>query len=124
MPDQIENEPLEFKFNDSYEGESVVKVWSDGRDRDPETETYRTVYSYSITTPRWSYTDNDIHGVPNEEPNLTKAAQSLFAFLYACQESKPGQENYDSFPPQVRDWAYHFSEEISSLSLQLEAKER
>lgn len=122
MPDESNNEPVEYKFADSYEGESVVKVWCDGRKYEPDTESYHPVYSYSITTPKWSYVNNDITGGANEEPSLEKGAQSLFAFLYACQQAKPGSDNYETFPPQVRDWAYHFSEEISSISLQIEAK--
>lgn len=119
---EIENDPdiREFILEDAYEGRSVVRVWCDGRDRDPATEEYRPVYSYSIQTPRWSYEGNDIHGGAYEVPDLKKGSQSLFAFLYACQEAKPGGENANLFPPQVRDWAYHFSEEISLFSLTLE----
>ena len=113
-----------FEIDESDGHTSVVKVWCDGRVREPDTEAYRPEYSYSITTPTWEYVDNDIHGAVNETPDLYKAAQSLFAFLYACQEGmpKPNGENSDLFPPQVRDWAYQHSEHISQLSMHSELK--
>lgn len=123
-----ENDIREFHFGDSWEGDSVVKIWCDGRERDPDFESYRPRYAYSIVTPKWRYDDNDLHGACNEMPNLDSAARSLFAFLYACQEGmpKPALESSDTdnlFPPQVREWAYHFSEEISQLSMEAEMKE-
>jgi hypothetical protein len=114
-----DNQSKEFRFGDSYEGESIVTVWCDGRAYDPRDELYRPVYCYSIQTSTWKYDANDIHGAPNEIPNLTKASQSLFAFLLACVESSEGGENYALFPPEVRQWADHFSEEIQDQYLQL-----
>lgn len=103
-----------FKFGDSYEGESIVTVWCDGRAYESETELYRPVYSYSIKTPLWKYDANDIYGAGNEVPSLDRASQSLFAFLIACADANEESENYTLFPPEVRDWAQHFSEEITN----------
>lgn len=114
-----EVETKEFRFGDSYEGESVVTIWCDGRAYEPATELYRPVYSYSIQTPFWKYDANDIHGVPNEVPSLVSASKSLFAFLLACAEAEEGSENYAIYPPEVRDWAQHFSEELQGAYLNI-----
>lgn len=123
MP-EVETEPFEeFRFKDPYDGETVVKVWCEGRDYDPNAEAYRPVYSYSIVTPKWRYDDNSIHGGANELPNLRKASQSLFAFIYAAQESwqkDPPSENAGMFPEQVNMWAHHYDSEISQIAIQLE----
>lgn len=104
-----------FTFGDSYEGESTVTVWCDGREYDPSIEGYKPVYSYSVITPTWRYDANDIHGAINEQPDLDLGSRSLFAFLLACAESKDeSSENYDLFPPQVREWAQHFSDELTN----------
>lgn len=129
---------LEFKFgkeDDPWEGQSVVKVWCDGREYDASTEAYHPVYSYSIVTPKFDYTSNDIHGGANFTPDLNDGAQSLMAFLYACQEGMPAAtttedgltayietENSDLFPEQVREWAYHYAEDIGMVSVQLQAE--
>lgn len=110
--DSIDTPTLEFDFGDSWEGDSKLKVWCDGRDYDAGKEIYRPVYSYSIKTPKWGYDANDIYGAPNELPDLGLASKSLFAFLLQCVEAKEGSENYDLFPPQVRDWANHFSDRL------------
>lgn len=129
MPDESVEDIHEYHFGDAYEGDSVVKVWCDGRERDPDTETYRPRYSYSIVTPKWRYDDNDIHGPSNALPDVDSGARSLFAFLYACQETCPqpvretGDNNDRLFPPQVRDWAYHYSEQISLLSMEPQMEE-
>ena len=113
MPD-TDTPTKEYEFGDSYEGVSKVTVWCDGRVYEPEDEVYRPVYSYSIVTPNWRYDANDIHGAPNELPNLDFGSRSLFAFLLACSEAKDEEsDNYDLFPPQVRDWAQHFSDQIT-----------
>jgi len=111
--DSTDTPILDFDFGDSWEGESTLKVWCDGRDYDPSKETYRPVYSYSIVTPKWKYDANDIYGAPNELPNLGLASKSLFAFLLQCVEAKEESENYGLFPPQVREWANHFSDQIT-----------
>lgn len=104
-----------FTFNDFYEGESTITVWCDGREYDPSIEGYRPVYSYSIVTPSWRYDDNDIHGAINEQPDLDLGSRSLFAFLLACAESESeSSENYSLFPPNVREWAQSFSDELTT----------
>ena len=118
------DDKLEFTFGDDYEGESIVQVWCDGREYCPEDEAYRPRYSYTIKTPKHAYMDNDIRGGVNEQPDLNKAAASLFAFLYACQEGMPqriSEENGDLFPPEIREWAHHFSEEIGMKAFELSA---
>lgn len=116
-----EKETRTFKFSDNT-GDFFVNVWCDGREYDAVTETYHPVYSYKITGPEWEYTANDIRGAANELPSSTAASQSLFAFLYACQEGMAstgrfaGQnENADLFPPHVRAWAYIFADDIEII---------
>lgn len=104
----------EFRFGDKYEGDSIVKVWCDGRNYDPQTEAYHPVYSYSISTPKWKYDANDIYGAANELPDVDLGSRSLFAFLLACAEAKnDASDNFDLFPEQVRDWANHHSDAIT-----------
>ena len=109
------------------EWNSTVKVWHEGQQYDPQFESYRPKYAYLIETPEWQYFGNDISGACNETPNVLAGAQSLFAFLYACQESHehttrtglPG-ENNELFPQHVAEWAYLFSDEIGMHAMQLE----
>jgi hypothetical protein len=119
-----DNERMSFvlKFNEGTKFEEVsdVEIWCDGREYDPLSEGYRSRYSYRIVSEDWEYVDNDIRGVINEPPNLNAAARSLFAFLYACQEAKnEDSENYDLFPPHVREWAECLSEELARVHLDL-----
>lgn len=115
MPE--DNEARTFHFTDAT-GDHMVEVWCEGRDYDPVGEAYHPMYSYKIVTPEWEYINNDIRGNNNSVPDNLLAAQSLFAFLYACQQGMPkvGQfdkgENADLFPPHVREWAYHFAEQL------------
>lgn len=120
-----QHERLEFIFGDDYEGESVVQVWCDGREYNPETEAYHPMYSYSIKTPKHIYVGNDLKGGANEIPDLRKGSCSLFAFLYACQEGMPqkiSEENGDLFPPEIREWAHHFAEDIGYKAYELESE--
>ena len=114
------SETRTYTFPDRWNGNSSVKVLCDGRQYDPAAESYYPIYSYQITTPDWEYNDNDIRGKANELPDVAAGAQSLFAFLYACQEGLPEdtegkRENANLFPPHVREWAYLLSEEITSI---------
>lgn len=110
----MESTTREFCFGDSWEGDSKIVVWCDGRDYDAESEAYRPIYSYSIITPHWRYDSNDIHGALNELPDLELGSKSLLAFLIACAEAKDeSSENYTLFPPEVREWAQHFSDELA-----------
>lgn len=118
-----EPEARTFQFSDRS-GDHTVKVWCDGRVYDETTEAYRPVYSYSITTPEWEFVSNDLHGAANEIPNVNAASQSLFAFLYSCQQGMPKSgggfernqsDTADLFPPHVREWAYLFAEQIELL---------
>lgn len=120
MPEQ---ETRKFHFG-SDEEPYTVEIWCEGRDRDPSTESYHPVYAYRITTPDWVYPDNDIRGAANELPDLSAAAKSLFAFLYACQEGYPEdmnaeRENARLFPRHVREWAYEVNDELSAVYEQL-----
>lgn len=114
------SETRTYTFRDDHNGNSTVKVWCDGRDYDPAAEAYHPIYSYKIVTPEWEYIDNDIRGKANELPDIAAGAQSLFAFLYACQEGLPmdtegERENANLFPPNVREWAYLFSDQIEAV---------
>lgn len=111
--------------------DSVVKIWCDGRDYDPSTEAYHPKYSYLIVAPDWRYDGNDIRGGANELPNLTKASQSFFAFLYASQESYEvhlrgafTDGNFEMFPPHVNEWAQQNSEIIGAHSIALEDQDK
>lgn len=127
---KVNGEPLYpqervFHFADSV----VVKVWCDGRDYDPNFEAYRPQYCYSIVTPQWRYDGNDIRGASNELPDLDKASQTLFAFLYASQESygihKRGaftDGSFEMFPEHVSEWASQCSDEIGATSIACEMK--
>lgn len=114
------SETRTYNFPDRWNGNSSVKVWCDGRLYDAVAESYYPIYSYQITTSDWEYIDNDIRGKANELPDVAAGAQSLFAFLYACQEGLPEdtegkRENANLFPPHVREWAYLLSEEITTI---------
>lgn len=116
-----------FDFAD-YESLSVVNVWCDGRLYDPETETYKPQYSYSIKTDSWRY-DGNILGASNELPNLDGASQSLFAFLYASVESYKIHQrgaftdgNHTMFPPHVNEWAEKYEQEIGATSIACQMK--
>lgn len=116
-------EKRSFQFG-SDEEPYAVEIWCDDRERDPSTEFYHPVYSYRIVTPDWEYEDDDIRGAANEFPDLSSAAKSLFAFLYACQEGYPEdmsaeRGNARLFPPHVREWAYQVSNELSAVYEQL-----
>ena len=100
--------------------DATVKVWCDGRIYDSDFEAYRPRYSYSISTAGWEYVGNDIQGASNEIPELNGAARSLFAFLYAGQESwhhQPRGENANMFPEYVNEWAYMHSDVIGLMSI-------
>lgn len=126
MPEDAEHKEFKFgKPDDPWEGQSTVTVWCEGRQYDPSTEAYHPVYAYKINTPKFEYVGNDIHGGANQVANLDAGAQSLMAFLYACQEGMPqkvSEENGDLFPKQVREWAYHYAEDIGMVSVQLQAE--
>ena len=108
-----ESPTVDFQFGDSW-GDSHLKVWCDGRKYDEAAECYRPIYAYSIVTSKWRYDSDDIFGAPNELPNIDMGAKSLIAFLIACAEAKnESSENYDLFPPQVREWAQHYSDELT-----------
>jgi hypothetical protein len=100
--------------------ESEVRVWCEGRVYESDDEAYRPRYCYRITTPDWEYERCDIQGATNEVPELDGAGRSLFAFLYAAQESwsyQPKGENADMFPDYVNEWAYDNSTTIALLSV-------
>lgn len=114
-----------FTFSDRT-GEFTVEIWCDGRLYDHVVEQYKPVYSVKITGPEWTYDSNEIHGAYSEAPDLAAASQSLFAFLYACQVGlvssgrfSPENENADLFPKHVREWAYHFAEQLELVHSEL-----
>lgn len=117
MPEENERRHFVLKFNEGnkFEETATVEIWCDGREYDPTSEGYRPRYSYRIVTKNWEYVDNDIFGKINEPPNILSASRSLLAFLYACQEAKEGGENYDLFPPHVREWTEQYNDEIQKL---------
>lgn len=119
-----------FHFTDRT-GDHTVKVWCDGRRYDETSEAYRPIYVYSITTPQWEFLSDDLCGACNEVPNITAASQSLFAFLYSCQQGMPKggggfdknrNDTADLFPPHVREWAYLFAEQIELVYGELYAE--
>ena len=108
-----ESPRMSFSFGDSW-GDSKMDIWCDGRKYDEHSECYRPIYAYSIVTSKWRYDGDDIFGAPNELPNIDMGAKSLIAFLIACSEARDASsENYDLFPPQVREWANHYSSELT-----------
>jgi len=121
----VSDEVRSFNFSDRS-GEFKVDVWCDGRQYDADTEAYRPIYSYKIAGPEWTYDANDIFGACSEVPNLAAASQSLFAFLYASQQGMAGSgrfhaenEHADLYPQHVREWAYHFSEQLELVHSEL-----
>ncbi|HPE52975.1 MAG TPA: hypothetical protein PK852_02550 [Mesotoga prima] len=111
-----ETEAIQITIGDKWDGKSLAKLWCEGRDYDPDVESYRPVYAYAIATPKWSYNGNDIRGAVNELPNLLKALQSFIAFLLACAEAEnEDSENYALFPIQVKEWADHYEDELQDL---------
>lgn len=123
---------LKFNEGNKWEEKSTVILWCDGRKYEPLTEAYHPIYSYLITTKDWQYQADDIHGGANETPNLVAGARSLFAFLYACQESVAHAargglvrgENADLFPSHVAEWAEQYSEEIQSAHEKISREEK
>ena len=130
MTDEAPKQTFDFTLNEgtAWAESSTVEIWCEGREYDPSSEGYRPKYAYKITTTKWEYTDNDIRGAVNEVGSTNSAAQSLFAFLYACQEGMPHRggfvthENADLFPEHVREWAYLHCEQLSMLNLSLEGE--
>lgn len=132
---KIEGKPLHpqisiFHVEEDFDvAPTVVHVWCDGRNYDPDTETYKPQYSYSIMNPKWRYDGNDILGAPNELPDLDKASQTLFALLYASQESykvhKRGaftDGNFEMFPEHVNEWALQNAEQVGAISVACEMR--
>jgi hypothetical protein len=131
---KVEGDPLHpqekvFSFEDFDVEPSVVRVWCDGRNYDPETETYKPQYSYSIVTDKWRYDGNNILGAANELPDLYKASQTLFALLWASRESFKAHNfgaftagKHEMFPVQVNEWALQYGQEIYDFSLACQAK--
>lgn len=111
-------------------GTTGVSVWCEGRDYDPDHESYRPIYGYQIKNSDFEYVGNDIRGACSELADTGKAMQSLLAFLYAAQESYWadcreggdgfGRENAQLFPPHVVEWAHQMSEEISAAAVEAE----
>lgn len=112
-----ENERKQYVFG-ADDSRATITVWCDGRDYNPESEGYHPVYSYQITTNKWSYTTNDIRGASNELPNLTSASQSLFAFLYVACVDDASDSDKELFPDNVRVWGQQFTNELRSLALE------
>jgi len=87
----------------------------------------RTSYRYYIDTPEWEHEGNGLEsGVGGG--GIQSGMESLLSFLYACgeayrykmayPESEP--ENLDLFPPNVAEWCYLHSEELSMMELELQ----
>jgi hypothetical protein len=112
---ELERKQYIFGADDSR---ATITLWCDGRDYNPETEGYHPVYSYQITTDKWSFTANDIRGASNETPNLTAASQSLFAFLYVACVDDASDSDKELFPDNVRIWGQQFTTELKSLALE------
>lgn len=110
-----ENEKKQYIFG-TDESRAVITVWCDGRQYDPESEGYRPIYTYQITTSQWSYTANDIVGALNEVPDLYAASQSLFAFLFMCCVEDAPESDKQMFPDYVRVWGEEFVREFRVLS--------
>ena len=106
--------------NTKWQEKSSIEVWCDGRNYDPNFESYRPIYSYKIETKEWEYTGNDIFGACNEQPNVVRGMKSLLAFLYACAEARTkDSDNFDLFPEHVREWAIHAESELQERYIQL-----
>jgi hypothetical protein len=52
--------------------------------------------------------------------SLQEGLSSFLHFLSACAESKGKGENTNLFPKRIREWAEHFSDEISMLMIEVE----
>lgn len=107
----------------------MVSVWCDGRTYDPETETYKPQYAYSIVTDKWRYDGNNIVGAKNELPNLFKAGQTLFDMLWHSQKSYAAHlrgaftgGNHDVFPVHVNEWAVKFADDILQFNTACQMK--
>lgn len=111
--DLVFNEQSEARWHEKYR----VELWSDGREYDPDTEAYHTIYSYKITAPNWEFDGNDIKSGANQAPDLNAGMRSLVAFLLACQSGLPEDieaeaENAELFPSHVREFAYNLKEQL------------
>jgi hypothetical protein len=114
---------LVFIFGTNPQAMSTVTVWCDGRVYDPDFESYRPKYNFSIEGKKFRYDSNDINGGCNEAPNLYRAASALFSFLGAAVEAGDNEDsdNHGIFPPEVVEWADQNENEIVSELLELEA---
>lgn len=100
-------------------GNLTFTIWCDGRIYDPDLETYRPQYSYSIISDAWRYDANDIQGAPNEIPNLRLAAIALLSIFLTCVQAKDGEENSDLFPEHVKEAGYPIYQQLAEFCSQI-----
>lgn len=85
----------------------------------------RTVYRYFIDTPDFEFTGEDLKSGCGGG-NIQEGLSSLLSFLGAAAEtfSYNGHEGYDeednTFPVHVAEWADNHEDDISMLSIELE----
>lgn len=91
------------------------KIWCDGRSYDPVSETYRAIYSYTISTKDWRYDSNDIQGTPNEPPNINLGSIALLGMFLACVEAADESENAQLFPPHVREAGQYREQQLRAF---------
>lgn len=109
-------------------GDSTITVVRDGKSLNPDG--WRQRYSYSIVTPEWHYSDNDLSSGIGDAVDEASATSTLLAFLSACAESRLyrsrngyGGVEADLFPDHVGEWAEEYADEITMLSMELEDEE-
>jgi hypothetical protein len=84
-----------------------------------------TVYRWRVTDEGFDHERADLHLAVAERPDNTKAASALLSFLSAAGEAYRAtmggreSENADLFAPDINEWAYQHSEEISMAHLRL-----
>lgn len=100
-------------------GDLTFTIWCDGRAYDPDLETYRSRYSYSIVSSDWRYDSNDIHGAANKPPNLGLASTALLAIFLTCVTAPDDDENAELFPPHVRLAGQDIADELSQVCASL-----
>jgi len=84
-----------------------------------------TVYRWRVTDEGVDYQGTDIHLRVGQRADNEKAMGALLSFLgtggeaYRATMGDRKSDNADMFPPDINEWAYQHSEEISMAHLRL-----
>lgn len=109
------SEYKEVPANEITIGNLTFTLWCEGRLYDPDLETYRPRYAYTISSDDWRYDSNDIHGAANKPPNLDVASTALLGIFLTCVQADDDDENSELFPPHVREAGQDISEELVAV---------